>query len=67
MKRMAWPSGLAAAGMAWLGLFSLLFSIGAAQGLWPPPPEGGFGRIDLAAGIALGVFLLLRLLQRAPA
>lgn len=64
MTRGAWLSGLAVAGLLWLGIFSLLFSIGAALGLWPPAPEGRFAHLDLAVGLGFGVCLLLYLLRR---
>jgi hypothetical protein len=57
---------LAAAGLAWLALFSLLFTVGNAAGLWPPPPEGGFSGVDLAAGLAFGVALLVSLVVGRP-
>jgi hypothetical protein len=55
---------LAAACGVFLGLFSLLFAAGSALGVWPLPPEGGFRGIDLAAGFAFGLVLLITL--RAP-
>ena len=57
--------GLAVAGLVWLGLFSLFFSIGAALDFWPQAPEGRFGRLDLAVGIVFGIVLLLQLLRES--
>ena len=45
-------------------LFALLFSIGGALDIWPGPPKGGFAGIDLVAGLAFGLALLLFLLLR---
>ena len=67
MKREAWLTRLAVAGLLWLGIFSLLFSSGAALDLWPPVPEGRFARLDLAVGLAFGLCLLLSLLRRSRA
>ncbi len=61
MKRPGSAGRLAAAGLAWLALFSLLFSVGNAFGLWPAPPDGGFAGIDLAAGLLLGLALFATL------
>ena len=49
------PTRLAVAGGIWLASFSALYSVGAALGLWPPPPLGGFGAVDLYAGLAFGL------------
>jgi hypothetical protein len=65
VSRESGPRGLAIAGLLWLGLFSLFFSIGAALDLWPTAPEGRFGRLDLAVGIVFGVVLLLQLLRES--
>jgi hypothetical protein len=51
-------------GAAFLALFALLFSAGAALDVWPGPPEGAFRGTDLAAGLAFGVALLGTLLFR---
>ena len=64
MKRDAWLSGLAVAGLIWLGIFSLFFSIGSALGLWPLAPEGRFAQLDLAVGLGFGAFLLGGLFRR---
>jgi hypothetical protein len=49
-----------------LALFSGLYTAGAALGVWPPPPEGGFAESDLAAGFAFGLVLLVTLLLPRP-
>jgi hypothetical protein len=54
---------LVLASFAWFGLFSLLYFAGAALGVWPEAPIGGFGGVDLAAGVAFGVVLLVVLLR----
>lgn len=54
---------LAAAGLAGLAVFALVFSIGHAIGVWPGPPLGGFAGTDLAAGILFGIALLVVLLR----
>jgi hypothetical protein len=58
------PAPLAVAGLLWLALFSLVFSMGTALDLWPPGPDGGFHGIDLVAGLLFGAGLLLSLLRR---
>jgi MYXO-CTERM domain-containing protein len=58
------PGRLAAAAAIGLALFAILFSAGAALGLWPQPPEGGFQGVDLYAGLAFGAALLFALLLR---
>jgi hypothetical protein len=50
---------LVLAGFVWIAIFSLLFSIGVGLDVWPRPPHGGFQGIDLVAGLAFGVALLL--------
>ena len=54
---------LAAAGLAGLAGFVVVFSIGHAVGAWPGPPLGGFAGTDLAAGILFAVVLLVVLLR----
>ena len=53
---------LAAACGVFLGLFALIFSAGSAFGVWPALPEGGYHGIDLVAGFAFGLVLLITLL-----
>ena len=48
---------LAIAGLVFLAVFSLLFTLGWAVGAWPLPAEGRFGGLDLPAGLAFGVAL----------
>src|ERR1700687_3774159 len=60
-----WLFGLAAAGLIWLGIFSLFFSVGAALGVWPAVPEGRVAQLDLGVGLGFGVCLLLSLLRRS--
>jgi hypothetical protein len=56
------PGRFPVAALAWLALFSALFSIGAALDLWPPPPLGGFQGTDLLAGWVVLAALLVWLL-----
>lgn len=49
--------------LAGLALFSLLFSLAADNGLWPPLPAGALHGTDLWAGLFAGVALLLLLLR----
>jgi len=55
---------LGAAGLAWLALFSLVFTVGSSLGVWPAIPEGGFAGTDLAAGLLFALALLWSLLAR---
>ena len=64
-ERLRSPARVAVAGAVFLGLFGLLYSVGSALGVWPPPPEGGFQGVDLAAGFAFGLLLLGALLTEA--
>jgi hypothetical protein len=64
VKASAGLTGLAIAGLLWLGLFSLVFSIGAALDLWPAAAESRSGRIEVAVGVAFGVLLLGSLIRR---
>jgi len=53
---------LSAAGLVWLALFSLLYTIGARLDLWPAPVLGTkWHEADLWAGLAFGVLLLAAL------
>ena len=49
---------LAIGGLVWLGVFSLLFSTGAALRTWPSPPPGALHGVDLLVGIVFGAALL---------
>jgi len=55
---------LAAAGLAALAVFSALFSIGHALGLWTAAAPASLARLDLIAGFSFGVVLLVSLLRR---
>jgi hypothetical protein len=57
------PARLAIIAGAWLALFALLFSVGSALGLWPPPPVGGFRGTDLIAGFVFGALVLVMLVR----
>jgi hypothetical protein len=56
------PARLTFAGAAWLALFAVFFTVGAALGAWPPPPEGFLQGSDLAAGLFFGGALLVTFL-----
>jgi hypothetical protein len=55
---------LAAAGLAALALFAILFSVGHALGAWPGPRAGGFQGVDLAAGLLFGAIVLVLLVRK---
>ncbi|PYQ66773.1 MAG: hypothetical protein DMF54_06730 [Acidobacteria bacterium] len=48
-------------GLLWLALFSLLYSLGDEIGAWPKAPPGGFRDVDLFAGFAGAIALLVAL------
>jgi hypothetical protein len=50
-----------AAGLVWLALFSLLYTLGDEIGAWPNLPPGSFQGVDLVAGFAGAVALLTAL------
>jgi hypothetical protein len=54
---------LSAAGLLWLAVFALLYTIGARLDLWPTPAALGtkWRDADLWAGLAFGVLLLAAL------
>ena len=53
---------LSAAGLVWLALFSLLYTIGARLNLWPAAALGtSWHDVDLWVGLAFGVVLLAAL------
>jgi len=52
----------ALAGLAWLAVFSLLYTLGDEIGAWPKLPPGAFQGLDLVAGLTAGVLLLAVLL-----
>lgn len=57
-RRGASPPALAAAGLIWLALFAILYTIGDAVGAWPKLPPGAFRDLDLWIGMAAGLALL---------
>ena len=63
MSRLSTP-GAAAVGLAALALFSALFSIGHAVGLWTAAAPASLARLDLVAGFLVGAVLLVSLLRR---
>ena len=64
MSRLSPVGALAAAGLAALALFSALFSIGHALGLWTAAAPASLAWLDLAAGFSFGVVLLVSLLVK---
>ena len=64
MSRLSPVGVLAAVALAALALFSALFSIGHAVGLWTAAAPASFARLDLIAGLSFGVVLLASLLRR---
>jgi hypothetical protein len=56
-------------GLLWIAVFSLLFTIGSALGLWPSASAPVLLHADLPAGLAFGLVLgasFLRGLGRRP-
>ena len=62
------PVRATAIGLAWVGLFSLVYSVGDAIGAWPKWPLGQLRDLELAAGFLSAIAVLLGLLvsNRAP-
>jgi hypothetical protein len=62
------PVKATAIGLAWIGLFSLVYSVGDAIGAWPKWPLGRLRDLELAAGFLAAISVLLGLLvsNRAP-
>lgn len=62
------PVRATAIGLAWVGLFSLVYSVGDAIGAWPNLSLGGLRDLELAAGFLAAIAVLLGLLvsNRAP-
>lgn len=52
----------ALAGLAWLAVFALLYTLGEGIGAWPKLPPGAFQDVDLVAGFVAGLGLLAYLL-----
>ena len=48
-------------GLLWLALFSLLYSLGDEIGAWPNLAPGSFRDVDLFAGFAGAIALLVAL------
>ncbi len=59
------PGRASLAGLAWLAVFSLLYTLGDELGAWPTIPPGAFRNIDLVVGMVAGVLLLIVLLVPA--
>ena len=64
MSRLSSVGVLAAVGLAALALFSALFSIGHALGLWTAAAPASLARLDLIVGLSFGVVLLASLLRK---
>jgi len=62
------PVRATAVGLAWVGLFSLVYSVGDAIGAWPKWPLSQLRDLDLVAGFLAAIAVLLGLLfsNRAP-
>jgi hypothetical protein len=62
------PVTATAVGLAWVGLFSLVYSVGDAIGAWPKWPLVELRDLDLVAGFLSAIAVLLGLLfsNRAP-
>jgi hypothetical protein len=52
----------AAIGLAWLGLFALVFTVGEEVGAWPKPPLGALRDLDLIIGFLASLAVLALLL-----
>ena len=48
--------------LAWLAVFSVLYTLGHEVGVWPDLPPGAFANVDLVAGFVAGLGLLVALL-----
>ena len=51
-----------AIGLAWLGLFALVYTVGDEVGAWPKPPLGVLRDLDLVVGFLAGMAVLALLL-----
>lgn len=49
-------------GLAWLGLFSLFYSVGEEMGAWPKPSLGALRDLDLVFGFLAAAAVLVALL-----
>jgi hypothetical protein len=54
------------AGLVWLALFSLLYTLGDEIGAWPNLPPGSFRNVDLFVGFAGAIALLAALVLPSP-
>jgi hypothetical protein len=57
----------ASIGLAWLGLFALVYTVGEEVGAWPRPPLGVLRDLDLIVGFLAGSAVLAALLARPQA
>ena len=55
-----------AAGLVWLALFSLVYTLGDEIGAWPNLPPGSFQGVDLVAGFAGAVALFAAVVLSSP-
>ena len=55
-----------AAGLVWLALFSLVYTLGDEIGAWPNLPPGSFQGVDLVASFAGTIALLAALVLPSP-
>jgi hypothetical protein len=51
-------------GLAWLALFSLLYTLGEENGAWPRLSTGGLGDLDLFVGLPAGAVLVALLSKK---
>jgi hypothetical protein len=47
-----------AIGLAWLGLFALVYTVGEEIGAWPKPPLGALRDLDLIIGFLASLAVL---------
>jgi hypothetical protein len=59
---MSWLLRAASIGLAWLGLFALVYTVGEEVGAWPKPPLGVLRDLDLIVGFLAGMAVLAALL-----
>ena len=55
-----------AAGLVWLALFSLVYTLGDEIGAWPNLPPGSFQGVDQVAGFAGATALLAAFVLPSP-
>lgn len=61
------PTRLIAAGLLWLAVFSLLYTIGVENGAWSGLSPGRLRDLDLIVGFFAGAAVFLALLARGRA